>query len=246
MHRADPMVYSLSEQTEQRLRDRRHSMDDDKDVDTIGQRLRGNYEHAVRTACARIRRRSSGRGDRAELLRILAEERFLVPQEESRTPLRQIARDTGSSYARVAQCGEQLREVIRDVLEADPEFRHLRRRASAEPDGSAAPIDPGIERELLEAGALELVRRYRADERAGGFRVFHTVMKAARADMEQMIRDGFAACPTCLRRKLLEETRTPERSNRRTDPTESRCTSGLRGKPSGRRGTSKHRAGSSP
>lgn len=231
--RADPIVYSLSEQMEQRLCDRRHPMGDDSDVDTIGERLRDKYEHAVRTACDVIRRRSPGRGDRAELLRILTEERFLVPQEESRRPLRQIARDTRSSYARVAQCGQQLSEAIRDVLDADPEFRHLRWRARVEPDGPAVPIDAGIERELVEAGALELVRRYREEEDPAGAGVFHAVMKASRANIEQMIRDGFAACPTFLQRKLLEETRQSVRSKGRADPTQRPPRPGKRG---GRRG----------
>jgi Sigma-70 region 2 len=134
--------------------------------ETLGDRLRGKYERAIRRACELVLRRSSARGDRKKLAEMIAEERLLIPEETHRRALRQIARDTGSSYARVSDCERRMMERAREMLVGDPEFGALTRRAKATEAGVAAGLDDVIERELADASASEFVRRFEVSARS--------------------------------------------------------------------------------
>jgi len=217
-----PRVVSLSGPLGDRLYDRRSSRTnpeaDCAAADTVGERLREKYERAVRAACDAVGRGSSTRGDRAVLARMLIEERLLVPYEEARRPLRQIARDTHSSFARVSQCEKQLGEKVRDILDADPEFHELRQWARAEPFGDERPIDGAVERRLADAGAVELVRRYRSADPATKARVIHDVLDLSAADIEGVIRERFQRMSPMARRRVLAEAAPPRRAARRHDP----------------------------
>jgi len=94
-----PKVRSLSDDLQDRLADTRRHDPDNAGRETIGQRLRAKYERAVRTAGDVISGKTSRRGDRDKLVRILVEERFMVPHEESRRAMRQIMR-----RKRLARC----------------------------------------------------------------------------------------------------------------------------------------------
>lgn len=59
-----------------------------------------------------------GRPDRADLLRAIIEHRLLIPDDRFKTPLRQLARQTSSSYGRVAACEKKLLARLKLLLES--------------------------------------------------------------------------------------------------------------------------------
>ncbi len=105
-------------------------------AETIGVRIREKYDHAVREAVRGAE--STGSSD---LLSRIVEERLLVPNTEQRVPLRQIAREQNSSYARTAYAEKRLRDDIRLTLTADPELDHLCREARRSEEGFDTPVD---------------------------------------------------------------------------------------------------------
>lgn len=173
-------------------------------TETVGDRIREKYERAVRRAEAMIMHRSSGRRDRGELMRLIMRERLLVPNEEARRPLRQIARDTSSSYARVAQCAAQLTEVAQQLLERDPEFQELVGVARRHPEGFAAPIDERVERAMAKAAAEECVRRFEAGTESERASLCYAVARHAHADLPHFLRVTITTMPGNLRHELLD------------------------------------------
>jgi len=170
---------------------------------TVGERLRDKYERAVKEAAQTVSCRASTRGDRERLVRALVEERFLVPEEDSRRPLRHIALDTRSSYSRVFDCDRQLHEEIRRTLEADPEFYALRRLSKADPVGGRRSIDENLERRLAGITAAEFTRRYSAaprDERAS---MLQSLLEESPGFLEEIVQSRVAALPTDARERLL-------------------------------------------
>jgi len=136
----------------------------------------------------------------------LAEERFLVPQEESKRALRQIARDTRSSYARVAQCGRQLGDAIRHTLESDPEFRELQRQRRADPRGADMVIDDGLERGLAKVSADEFLSRYCCANSADRAKMLQSLLDVSPSGIEELIRRRVSRLSTPVRERLLGET----------------------------------------
>ena len=200
-----PKVRSLSGDLQDRLADTRRHDPADAGHETVGQRLRAKYERAVRTAGDVISGKTSRRGDRDELVRVLVEERFMVPHEESRRALRQIARETHSSYARVAQCDKQLGAEVRSTLEGDPEFRELHRRLRSDPDGTRAPIDEKSEGDLAELSAKEFVRRFRAAHTHKRADMLESLLRLSDSSIYDVVRDRVLRMPMRKRELLLAE-----------------------------------------
>lgn len=166
---------------------------DDPAGETIGDRVREKYERAVAQAVNALQGGASTRGDRDELLRVLARERLLVPSEELRRPLRQIARDTQSSYARVAQCATQLSQQVKRHLDEDPEFAELLRQARSTTLGMSAPVDGSLERALRDAGAREFTRRFTAADKRDRGLMLYTLLERTHADLCGLVRTRFHA-----------------------------------------------------
>lgn len=201
---APPRVFSLPDDAESRLTARRrHDPTQCAAQETVGGRLREKYERAVASAGRTMAARSSTRGDRDELVRRLTEGRFLVPHEEARTPLRQIARDTCSSYARVAQCDKQLAVVVRGQLEADPEFRELERRRLADELGPDLPVDEELERTLTQVAASEFVRRFLAGDMTRRARMLEAVLQPSGETLAEIVRSRFVRLHPRSREQVL-------------------------------------------
>ncbi len=127
--------------------------------DTLGIRLREKYERAVRRAVACVTQRDDSKQADAELVRVLATDRHLVPDEHGRRSFRDISRRLNAPYTRVIQCDQKLRVEIRRCLENDPEFTELQRRSQIEPRGVDAPAGERLDRELARLSAAELLQR---------------------------------------------------------------------------------------
>ena len=158
-------------------------------------------------------------------MRILVEERFMVPDDESKRALRQIARDTDSSYARVAQCDKQLGQTIGELLENDPEFVALRRRSRSSPIGGAELIDESVEGELILAVAKEVGQRFRKADPTTKAHWLLTLLESAQRDTEELARTCFERLPAVERRRFLEAT-AQDRMDPRTKPGSKRKTKG--------------------
>jgi hypothetical protein len=207
VRRRQPDPYLTCATAEERAAARRGKGDagdapDAPPADTIGDRLRGKYERAVELAAKTALRRAR-RNDRDQLVRVVVEERLMIPQEESRRALRQIARDTRSSVDRVTQCERRLAGVVRGLLEADPEYRELRSVARRHETGCEAPIGDELERRLAGATAAEFVRRFRDADGAGRALMLRELLAASASEWERLIGDRVAELPAESRERLL-------------------------------------------
>ncbi len=133
-----PVVYSLEHDPPTREPDARSDPSGDG---TIAARLRQKYISAVERARQVARVGRSRRGDRNLLVDRVVEDRLMIPDDEHKTPLRQIARETESSYARVADCEKRLVAEIARLLEHDRECRRLRAQARDSDHGMATRLD---------------------------------------------------------------------------------------------------------
>ena len=94
-----PVVHSLEHDPPTRQPEARSDPSGDG---TIASRLRQKYILAVERARQVARVGRSRRGDRGLLVDRVVDDRLMIPDDEHKTALRQIARETESSYARVA------------------------------------------------------------------------------------------------------------------------------------------------
>lgn len=207
-----PRVYSLSDESAAQLRavtrhDPSEAIIDGRDasLETVGERLRAKYERAVRSAQHVLGAKSTSRADRAELVAILVAERFLIPREDAKRPLRQIARETKSSYARVAQCDKQIALSIRQELESDAEFETLARRGRSDPMGYDRPIDPALEHSLARSGADAYVRRFRRSGPVDRANMLGELMGVTGGSVDRLLREHFAELRPAQRERLLRD-----------------------------------------
>jgi len=173
--------------------------------ETLGDRLRGKYERAIRRACELVLRRSSARGDRKKLAEVIAEERLLIPEETHRLALRQIARDTGSSYARVSDCERRMVEKARAMLVGDPEFGTLRRRAKETLAGVAAGLDDTTERELANVSAAEFVRRFGVSKRPERMAMLERLLAGSADGFSRIVEQNVARMSATERETLFSQ-----------------------------------------
>jgi len=129
--------------------DRHHPANACGEHETIGQRLRDKLDAALVRASQYTPARGRSRPDREALVQRMIEERLSVPDEAHRTPLRELARQTNSAYARVAQCEQRLLEVMRRAIASDPQTAALLREARRGERGLDTPIDAELELRLV-------------------------------------------------------------------------------------------------
>ncbi len=134
---------------------------------TIAARLRQKYVSAVERARQVARAGRSRRGDRSLLVDRVVEDRLLIPDDEHKTALRQIARETKSSYARVADCEKRVVAEIARLLEHDREFQRLRARARNSDQGLATRLDETSSDEQLAFRLQDALSALPAAEAAG-------------------------------------------------------------------------------
>lgn len=197
-----PKEFNLSEDAAHAIRDRRDPSAVPLSGDTLGSRLRAKYERAAHAVAEDMASRGSTRGDRHVLVKAILHERLLVPSEESRRALRQIARDTKSSYARVAQCDKQIVEEIRARLETDPEFVELSNQSRASDDGMNTAVDPRREAKVMDASCTALLRRVgRADTSVRG-ELLDALFEGDEPALDRMVRVRFPLLPEERRERV--------------------------------------------
>lgn len=200
-----PSVHSMSDEMERRLTDRRRHDPGDPPGETVGDRLRAKYERAVQAAVGTVGKGPSRRGDRDKLARVIADERFLIPDEWSRTALRRIARQTNSSYARVAQCDKRLGSEIRHRLTMDPEFRELSRRAKAHRDGTDLRIDAALASRLGGVAADEFISRLHKADAGVRARCLDLLSNSCKSTLDAFLQRQFIALAPDERERLFHD-----------------------------------------
>ncbi len=176
-------------------------------VETVGERLRAMYERAVWAAVEAEGQARGRRSDRREVLEQLAVHRLLVPTEEHRRPLRQIARETSSSGARIIQYEQRLRERIADVLGNDPQVRHLRQVAREREEGMDTPIDDLLHLALAELAEQRFVSVFDCGTPETRRRMVTRLLEASGRRAREVVRTLYAALPRDQQDLLWIESR---------------------------------------
>jgi RNA polymerase sigma factor (sigma-70 family) len=172
---------------------------------TIGERLREKYEQAVEVATRIVTRRKATRADRGELIERIIQQRLLVPEEDAKSALRQIARDTNSSYSRVLQCERRIQSAMRRALTGDLEFRQLQESARRSEVGPDQEIDPDLESRLKESAAESCWRRLTALKRPARKRFIRSMGSGADKHTRESFRKMFIALPRSESDELLKQ-----------------------------------------
>jgi len=182
-------------------------------IQTIGDHVRERYESAVYKASESMMRQKTTRGDRRLLIETIIEHRMLIPDKENKTALRQIARNTQSSYGRVAQCEKQFNKMVREVLDADPEFLAMKRYAKTTPLGLDNPVDEALNESLRQASSEEMLRRYRKADPAGKASLLWRVMESNSEQTERMLHDRFTQLEPQTRRAIIDDDQKYQAKN---------------------------------
>ena len=170
---------------------------------TLGDRLHTKLLGAVDDAVDRLRDSPYARRDRGALARRVADERLLVPDAEYQTSLREIARTTGSSYARVVACERQLVAEVRRGLTADGEFDVLSEAETGTPEGWAAPLDDAWRGRVQERLRQRLCDAFAAAPRAARAELLLSVVERGGVDVEALLRTHVAGLPDAACTELL-------------------------------------------
>jgi hypothetical protein len=197
---------------------RRQNPSEPPDGETIGSRLRGKIDRALRQAAAAPDGRRTKRSVSHDTASRLVEDRLLVPQPESRVPLRRIARETGSSCAGIIKREAKLLSAARDALAADPEFHELRERALAHPAGVNAEIDEKLEADLATRSATDFVARLRKADPSGKATLLAQLLEVSPAELDDLLAEHLARLPHELRENVLRLASSKPRQCRIAQP----------------------------
>ncbi len=191
----------------------RHHIDNEQATDapretpreTVGERLRDKYNRALQNAAEETSASHSVRGDRDQLVSLLVNERLTIPEEDHRRALRQIARDTRSSFARVSQTDDALISRTRQQLDDDPEFRHLYNQVRTRPDGCNAAIDDRMESELVSATIAEVASKFRSAAPAARADILSSLLSLDEEQIAALTHDRIAHMTAHERESFVRE-----------------------------------------
>ncbi len=95
------------------------SESDPRDSITIGDLLRERHDAAMRRVVRELRRAAKSRLHLRRLIRRLQDERWTIPDPESKTPLRKLADELGCPTGRVVRCDQRYRRKMSMLLDGD-------------------------------------------------------------------------------------------------------------------------------
>ncbi|NOX57581.1 MAG: hypothetical protein GXP29_01820 [Planctomycetes bacterium] len=200
-----PKVYSLDVDPKDRRFVASSTALGSPDVRTIGERLREKYEQAIDIAKRMVQKRKATRDDRGELIDRLIDQRLLVPEPDAKTALRQIARDTDSSYSRVLQCERRIQIAMRRALTGDLEFRQLLESARRSDEGAEKEIDPQLDKQLREFAAESCWRKLSSLNRPARKRFIRSIGSGADKYTRESFHKMFTKMPQTESDNLLKE-----------------------------------------
>jgi hypothetical protein len=104
--------------------------------------VRQRYERAARLATGQMRRSPRSSAVSRRLIERCRVERWLIPDDESRTSFRELARQEGCSLGRVTRCDEQFRARMIEILRRDDVFVNLMSLARRRGGSWDEPLSP--------------------------------------------------------------------------------------------------------
>lgn len=182
--------------------------------DTVGARLRGRLRRAARLALEEACERWCPRDDRRALVVRIVEERLMIPDEDRRAPLRQIARETASSISRVTQAEQGMRRCMKETLAQDDATQVLWRYARSHARGVDAPMTPALHDRLARAEGEECLRRITELVGAAGDTMLALVLAMDRERMAGVLAELCGRIPADERDALFNPPRRVKRRHR--------------------------------
>ncbi len=200
-------VSLLDFEPEHREADPRHQPDSE-DSETLGTHLRSRFEQTLRSTVANMRSSKTARVDRDKLAQLIIDERLLIPEESARHSLRVIARQTNSSYARVAQCEKKIVQQARQALSADPVTQFIRDKAKTSPNGLDTPMGDRVRHELAQQQVQHFREQFRSADAAAKSRFMLALVERSADSAESFVCNLFARMSDEQRTQLLSTMRT--------------------------------------
>ena len=120
---------------------------------TVGEMIRERYETALDRAVMEMKRTDWATKEDERLLDRCADERWMVPEPEDWTPIREMARESKCSPTRVARWERRFRRQVARIMESDVAYAALRDLAR----GSRFGMSRRLTREECEAVAKRAV-----------------------------------------------------------------------------------------
>ncbi len=127
---------------------------------TIGDLLRDRHDAAMERVVFELRRAARRRPRLRDLIRRLEAERWTIPDPESKTPLRRLAKELDCPTGCVTRCDERYRRKMSALLQSDDAVRTLTSLARRRPLGLRHALSPGEARQLASRHSPD---RKRAD-----------------------------------------------------------------------------------
>ncbi len=141
-HRPDPLPKVVNLRAERaspsdRIRRALYSdgLAETREAPTVSALIRDRFQVAARRALQAMLRQPGRSADRVRVIQRCFEDRWTIPDEEGRTPIRRIMRETGSSLGLITHCEARFRGLVSKALLDDPVFTMLRRMARCRPEG---------------------------------------------------------------------------------------------------------------
>ena len=204
--RVDPASSARTATLEFEPQDRRPNQHDHNGP-SVGGRIRTRYVQLVRQASARMKQARPARADRAAIVDRVVEQRLLVPDPDERTSLRAIARQSGSSYARIAQCERRMLEEVRAEFDNDAEIHHLREAARRSPDGMNTIIDADLARELDQVRVNAFVAHLDRSPPEHRGALLLNLIQASGSPLEDIVRSSLASMSPERQTSFLDDCR---------------------------------------
>lgn len=179
-------VHSLCFDPATRPASERHRPDAPQDHQTIGARIRHKYDTAVDRAAADVRRSPRADGWTTAVVDRIVRGRLMIPEQENRVPLREIARATGCPFAKVVYIENRLQQRVRAVLSDDAELAGLRAEARRAGAGVDTPINETVSRRVATAVGARFQRLFRAQSQEGKAVVMLALMKEHGVNVERL------------------------------------------------------------
>ena len=141
-HRPDPLPKVLNLRADRaspsdRIRRTLYSdgLAETRETPTVSSLIRDRFQVAARRALDAMLRQPGRSTDRPRVIQRCFDDRWTIPDEEGRTPIRQIMRETGCSLGLITHCESRFRDLVSRALLDDPIFTMLRRMAQCRPAG---------------------------------------------------------------------------------------------------------------
>jgi len=148
-----------------------------QDEETIGHEIHRRYELAIDKALEQMRLKKWRRRNPYSIMERIARERLLIGKENAKTPLRQIARESGISSGRASAYERQLVEEVDHFLRNDHFLPVLVGFAGEDPNGFDGLMNEHRREALKEAQIRSFVDRFDGLDRSARAELLYSLIE---------------------------------------------------------------------